>query len=76
MHREDKILAVLAGLLMFEIAAERAAQQPFVRGPGSFIPALLDELYLLREQSESPSAQPIKEAARINIVPLEALSEK
>lgn len=62
---------------MFEIAAERAAKQEFVRGPGSFIPALLDELYLLREQSEQPSTrQQIKESARINIVPPEALSEK
>lgn len=43
--REDKLLAALAGLLIFEIAAEIAGEREDVRGPGSFVPALLDELY-------------------------------
>jgi thiamine-phosphate diphosphorylase / hydroxyethylthiazole kinase len=47
-HREDKLLAALAGILMFEIAAERAAAHEYVRGPGSFVPAFLDELYAIR----------------------------
>ncbi|KAJ5485636.1 thiamine biosynthetic bifunctional enzyme [Penicillium diatomitis] len=47
-HRSDKLLAVLSGLLMFEIAAENAAARDFVRGPGSFVPAFLDELYAIR----------------------------
>jgi thiamine-phosphate diphosphorylase/hydroxyethylthiazole kinase len=35
---------------MFEIAAENAAAaKDRVRGPGSFIPAFLDELYAIRE---------------------------
>ena len=50
-HRTDKLLAVLTGLLMVEIAAENAAAKDYVRGPGSFIPTLLDELYALRTQS-------------------------
>ncbi|KAK9460554.1 Hydroxyethylthiazole kinase family-domain-containing protein [Lipomyces oligophaga] len=44
---EDRLLASIAAILLYTIAAERAAQQPSVRGPGSFIPALIDELYLL-----------------------------
>ncbi|KAJ5151208.1 uncharacterized protein N7482_010460 [Penicillium canariense] len=47
-HRSDKLLAVLSGLLMYEIAAENAAAKEYVRGPGSFVPAFLDELYAIR----------------------------
>ncbi|KAE8442114.1 hypothetical protein EG329_003820 [Mollisiaceae sp. DMI_Dod_QoI] len=43
--REDKLLGALAGLLHFEIAAEVAAQREDVRGPGTFVPALIDELW-------------------------------
>ncbi|RAL15244.1 bifunctional hydroxyethylthiazole kinase/thiamine-phosphate diphosphorylase [Aspergillus homomorphus CBS 101889] len=46
---KDKLLAVLAGLLMYEIAAENAAAREEVRGPGSFVPAFLDELYAIRQ---------------------------
>jgi thiamine-phosphate diphosphorylase/hydroxyethylthiazole kinase len=48
-HREDKFMAALSGILMFEIAAERAATRGEVRGPGTFVPAFLDELYAIRE---------------------------
>jgi len=48
-HRSDKLLAVLSGLLMYEIAAENAAAKEYVRGPGSFVPAFLDELYAIRQ---------------------------
>ncbi|KAJ6151585.1 hypothetical protein N7470_007182 [Penicillium chermesinum] len=47
-HRSDRLLAVLSGLLMYEIAAENAANKEYVRGPGSFVPAFLDELYAIR----------------------------
>jgi len=47
-HREDKFMAALAGILMFEIAAEVAGERNDVRGPGTFVPAFLDELYGLR----------------------------
>jgi thiamine-phosphate diphosphorylase/hydroxyethylthiazole kinase len=33
---------------MYEIAAENAASKDYVRGPGSFVPAFLDELYAIR----------------------------
>ena len=42
---DDTLLAALAGILMYETAAERAAQRPDVQGPGTFVPAFLDELY-------------------------------
>lgn len=34
---------------MYEIAAENAAAKEYVRGPGSFVPAFLDELYAIRQ---------------------------
>ncbi|KAF2768136.1 TMP-TENI-domain-containing protein [Teratosphaeria nubilosa] len=50
-EREDKLLAALTGLLIYEIAAERAARREKVRGPGTFVPAFIDELYLIRQES-------------------------
>ncbi|KAJ5824605.1 hypothetical protein N7447_006945 [Penicillium robsamsonii] len=47
-HRSDRLLAVLSGILMYEIAAENAATKEYVRGPGSFVPAFVDELYAIR----------------------------
>lgn len=47
-HRSDRLLAVLSGILMYEIAAENAAAKDYVRGPGSFVPAFVDELYAIR----------------------------
>jgi len=49
----DTLVAVIAGILVFEIAAERAAARPEVRGPGTFVPAFLDELYLVRQETVS-----------------------
>ncbi|PQE26648.1 hydroxyethylthiazole kinase protein [Rutstroemia sp. NJR-2017a WRK4] len=43
--RGDKLLAALAGLLHYEIAAEIAVMRDDVKGPGTFVPALIDELY-------------------------------
>ncbi|KAN0083017.1 Hydroxyethylthiazole kinase family domain containing protein [Elaphomyces granulatus] len=48
-HRSDKLLAVLSGLLLYEIASENAAAKDYVRGPGSFVPAFIDELCVIRE---------------------------
>jgi thiamine-phosphate diphosphorylase/hydroxyethylthiazole kinase len=42
---EDKLQAAVAGLLHYEIAAERAAERDDVRGPGTFVPAFIDELW-------------------------------
>ncbi|KAK5128040.1 hypothetical protein LTR85_005157 [Meristemomyces frigidus] len=52
-EREDKLLAALVGLLMYEIAAERAAVRSDVKGPGTFVPAFIDELYRVRQESVS-----------------------
>ncbi|KAK3944727.1 hypothetical protein QBC46DRAFT_374171 [Diplogelasinospora grovesii] len=48
-YRGDKLVAVVAAMLHFEIAAELAAARPDVQGPGTFVPALLDELYRIRQ---------------------------
>lgn len=48
-QKADKLLAALAGLLHYEIAAEVAAGRGDVKGPGSFVPALIDELYNLQK---------------------------
>ena len=50
-HREDKLQAALAGILMYEIASERAAKRVDVKGPGTFVPAFLDELYMIAKQA-------------------------
>jgi len=53
-NREDqKLLKVLAGMLVYEIAAERAAERADVKGPGTFVPAFLDELYRIREETKT-----------------------
>ncbi|KUI59821.1 putative thiamine biosynthetic bifunctional enzyme [Cytospora mali] len=44
----DRLVAVVAGILLFEIAAEQAAGKGSVEGPGSFVPAFLDSLYRIR----------------------------
>lgn len=43
-EREDPFLAVLAGVLIFEIATEHAAQRSGTLGPGTFVPAFIDSL--------------------------------
>ena len=50
-HREDKLLAALAGILFYEIAAERAATRGDVKGPGTFVPAFLDELNVIAKHA-------------------------
>jgi thiamine-phosphate diphosphorylase / hydroxyethylthiazole kinase len=50
-HRHDKLVAAIAGLLHYEIAAELAAQRPDVKGPGTFVPALIDELDRIRRSN-------------------------
>jgi thiamine-phosphate diphosphorylase / hydroxyethylthiazole kinase len=48
-HPEDIFLATLAGVLIFEIAAENAMLNGSVRGPGAFVPAFIDELDAIRQ---------------------------
>lgn len=40
----DILVATLAALLLYEVAAERAVLRSDCRGPGTFVPAFLDEL--------------------------------
>jgi hypothetical protein len=49
-HKEDKLLAVLAAILHYEIAAERAARK--AEGTRMFIPAFLDQLYIIPQAAE------------------------
>ncbi|EPE24994.1 Thiamin phosphate synthase [Glarea lozoyensis ATCC 20868] len=51
--KEDKLVATLAALLHYEIAAEIAAARSDVRGPGTFVPALIDELYNIHKAAEA-----------------------
>lgn len=46
-HSDDKLLAALAGLLMYEVAAEDAAKVS--DGPGTFVPRFLDGLSKIKE---------------------------
>ncbi|GAM35702.1 thiamine-phosphate dipyrophosphorylase [Talaromyces pinophilus] len=50
-YRDNKFLAVLAGLLMYEIAAENAAAKDTVSGPGTFLPAFLDEIHSIWQKA-------------------------
>lgn len=50
-EREDSLLAAVTAILMYEIAAERAAVRNDVKGPGTFVPAFIDELYRIRQES-------------------------
>ncbi|KAJ4363633.1 thiamine biosynthetic bifunctional enzyme [Neocucurbitaria cava] len=42
---QDKLYAAVAGILHYELAAEVAAGREDVKGPGTFVPAFIDELY-------------------------------
>ena len=55
-EKDDKLLAVLAGVLMFVLAAEHAAHQPDVKGPGTFVPAFIDALAFIACQAEDGDA--------------------
>lgn len=49
-NQGDKLYAAVAGILHYEVAAERAAGREDVKGPGTFVPAFIDELYLLGKE--------------------------
>lgn len=42
---QDKLHAAIGAILHYEIAAERAAKGEAVKGPGTFVPAFIDELF-------------------------------
>lgn len=47
----DPLLAAVAGTVMFGLAAELAAGRSEIRGPGTFVPAFLDELHIVRKST-------------------------
>jgi thiamine-phosphate diphosphorylase/hydroxyethylthiazole kinase len=47
----DMLLATAAGTLALTIAAQRAASREEVRGSGTFLPALIDELGVLTPET-------------------------
>lgn len=53
----DCLAAVVAGILLFEIAAEQAAKKASVEGPGTFVPAFLDSLYQIRTRTAQGDVQ-------------------
>ena len=66
-HRSDRLLAALAAMLVYEIAAERAAERSDVRGPGTFVPAFLDELYNITEETSTGNSDWLK-AAKVEAI--------
>lgn len=48
---KDALMAAVAATVVFGLAAELAAGREEVRGPGTFVPAFLDELYGIRRAS-------------------------
>ncbi|TFK74066.1 thiamine biosynthetic bifunctional enzyme Thi4 [Pluteus cervinus] len=47
MVKGDMLLGAVAGILVLTIAAELAVERGNVRGPGTFLPSLIDELWTL-----------------------------
>jgi thiamine-phosphate diphosphorylase/hydroxyethylthiazole kinase len=48
----DALLAAVGATCLFGVAAEMAAARAEVRGPGTFVPTFLDELFLIRKASQ------------------------
>jgi thiamine-phosphate diphosphorylase/hydroxyethylthiazole kinase len=67
--RGDKLLAALAALLHYEIAAEIAAVRVDVNGPGTFVPALIDEMYSIHKATSQGDWKWLERARveRVNI---------
>lgn len=65
LHREDKLIAALAAILHYELAAERAESNSGCKGPGTFSPYFLDELYLVGHHIKSHD---LSQLAKIELV--------
>lgn len=61
-HKDDRLLAALAGIVMYEIAAEQAAARDDVKGPGTFVPAFLDQLHLIAADASQDDSEWLKAA--------------
>ena len=60
---EDPLVATLAGVLAYEIAAERVK----ANGPGSFLSGFLDQLYLLKSSVQKGEVDFVQ-AARVEMI--------
>jgi len=58
----DRLVAVVAALVVFGIAGERAAEREGVVGPGGFVPAFLDELFRVRKETVAWDLEWLKRA--------------
>ncbi|KAH9906387.1 TMP-TENI-domain-containing protein [Xylariomycetidae sp. FL2044] len=67
-YPEDVLAATLTGLLFYGIAAEDAAGRGDVKGPGTFVPAFIDELYKLRKATVGGDLGWLKRA-RVSVLP-------
>jgi thiamine-phosphate diphosphorylase/hydroxyethylthiazole kinase len=63
---KNKLLTVLAAILHYEIAAERAARK--AEGPGTFIPAFLDQLYVIAQAVEKGDDTWLSDMAKVEFV--------
>ncbi|ANB12469.1 bifunctional hydroxyethylthiazole kinase/thiamine-phosphate diphosphorylase [Sugiyamaella lignohabitans] len=59
---EDAFLATGAALLLYTIASERAVETGRVHGPGSFVPALIDQIYQISQESQNRDSSWISRA--------------
>lgn len=66
----DTLHAVLAAIVLFEVAAETASEKPEVQGQGTFVPAFIDELAELRKVAATGHA-PWMRRARVLRLPSE-----
>jgi thiamine-phosphate diphosphorylase / hydroxyethylthiazole kinase len=68
-HQQDKLVAAIVGILHFEIAAEIAAEREDVQGPGTFVPAFIDELHNIRIKTMRRELSWLRRA-KIEAIPL------
>lgn len=50
-HQSDAFAAAASALILYTLAAEQAVKSPSVNGPGTFLPALIDAVHDLSQQS-------------------------
>lgn len=73
-REEDRLEVAIAAILHFEIAAENAAAQSHVHGPGSFVPAFVDELYKIRKASAEGHAW-LADRAKVDLVDVKGYAQ-
>ncbi|OAA38119.1 Hydroxyethylthiazole kinase [Metarhizium rileyi] len=72
-YEEDAFVAAVAGTVLFGVAAELAAQRHDIKGPGSFVPAFLDELFAIRSATGKGDVEWL---ARAKVAAVEVVDEE